>query len=65
MDMSLVSSVLAAQTGNLQTNVAMRLLKMNSDAQTNAVQVLLGVPGNAPSQANVAAGVGGNLDVSA
>jgi hypothetical protein len=64
MDMSLVMAALTAQAGNLQNNVAMQMLKSNNDAQKEVVQALLGTPGSTSSQANVASGVGGNLDVS-
>jgi hypothetical protein len=66
MDMSLVSGLLAAQSGNLQMQVATTVLKSNLDAEKSAVMTLLGTgEQNASSLANVAAGIGGNLDVTA
>ena len=66
MDMSLVSGLLAAQTGNLQMQVATTVLKSNLDAEKSAVKTLLGTgEQNTSSPANVAAGIGGNLDVTA
>jgi putative motility protein YjfB-like len=66
MDMSLVSGLLAAQTGNLQMQVATTVLKSNMDAEKSAVMTLLGAgEQNASSLANVGAGIGGNLDVTA
>jgi Putative motility protein len=66
MDMSLVSGILAAQAGNLQMQVATTVLKSNMDAEKSAVMTLLGTgQQNASSLANVAGGIGGNLDVSA
>jgi hypothetical protein len=66
MDMSLVSSILAAQTGSLQTQVATSVLKSNMDDEKSAVLTLLGAgQQDASSLANVAAGIGGNLDVTA
>ena len=62
--MSMVSSILAAQAGNVQMQVATSLLKSNADAEKFAVQTLLGGP-NASSPANLGPGIGGNLDVSA
>jgi hypothetical protein len=63
---SIVSSLLAAQAGNLQTQVAATLLKSNADAEKSAVLTLLGAAQqSAPSLANVGAGIGGNLNVSA
>lgn len=64
MDMSLVMAAMALQQGNLQSNIATRVMKMNLDSQSEAAQVLLGAQLNTGSQANVAAGVGGNLDIS-
>jgi hypothetical protein len=63
MDMSLVMSVLAMQAGNTQMQVAATILKSNDDAEQSAVQTLLGGQ-NASSSANLAAGTGGNLDIS-
>ena len=66
MDMSLVSGLLAAQAGSLQMQVAATVLKSNMDAEKSAVMTLLGTgEQNASSPANVAAGIGGNLDVTA
>jgi len=61
--MSMVSSILAAQAGNTQQQVATTLLKSNLDAQNSVVQALLGA--GTPSLANVAAGIGGNINVTA
>ena len=64
MDLSsLASAVLTAQAGALQTKIAASLLKSNLDAQASAVLTLLGAPqqGGA-SLANVASGIGGNLN---
>jgi hypothetical protein len=66
MDMSLVSSILSSQAGAVQTQVAATLLKSNMDAEKSAVMTLLGAgQQNASSLANVASGIGGNLDVTA
>ena len=58
MDMSLVSGLLAAQAGSMQMQVAATVLKSNMDAEKGAGEQ------NASSLAGVAAGIGGNLDVS-
>jgi hypothetical protein len=64
--MSMVSSLLAAQAGNTQMQVATAIMKSNSDAEKSAVQTLLGAgQQSAPSLANVAAGVGGSLNITA
>jgi hypothetical protein len=61
--MSMVSSILSAQTGNLQTQIATSLLKSSADAEKSAVLTLLGQ--SMPSTANLGAGIGGNLDITA
>jgi hypothetical protein len=64
MDMSLVSGMVAAQAGAVQMQVAATILKSNMDSEKSAVMTLLGVgQQNASSPANLAAGIGGNLDV--
>jgi hypothetical protein len=64
--MAMVSGVLAAQAGALQMQVATSVLKSNMDGAQSAVLTLLGAAQqNSSSLANVAAGIGGNLDVSA
>ncbi len=66
MDMSLVMAALGAQTGALQMKVAATIMKSNLDAEKSSVQTLLGAGDQGASPlANVAAGVGGNLDISA
>ena len=62
--MSMVSSILAAQAGNVQMKVATSLLKSNADAEKFAALTLLGGP-TGSSPANLGAGIGGNLDISA
>ena len=61
--MSMVSSMLAAQAGNVQMQVAATMMKSNADAEKSAVQTLLGAGQASP--ADPGAGVGGNLDVTA
>jgi hypothetical protein len=64
MDMSLVSGILASQADSMQMQVAATVLKSNLDAEKSAVMTLLGAgEQNAASLANVAAGIGNNLDV--
>ena len=62
MDMSLVASILMAQAGNTQMQVATSVMKSNMDAEKSAVQTLLGI---SPSTANLGPGVGGNLNITA
>jgi Putative motility protein len=60
--MAMVTSMLAMQAGNTQTQIGTAILKSDADAQKSAVQTLLGGP---PSIANLGAGVGGNLNITA
>jgi hypothetical protein len=63
---SMVSSLLAAQAGNLQTQVAATIIKSNADAEKSAVLTLLGAAQqSASSLANVGPGIGGNLNITA
>jgi hypothetical protein len=59
--MSMVTSILSAQAGNTQTQVATSIMKANSDAEKFAVQTLLAQP----STANLGAGVGGSVNITA
>ncbi|WP_441233620.1 hypothetical protein [Bradyrhizobium sp. 930_D9_N1_4] len=61
--MAMVSTMLAAQQGALQSNIAATLTKQNMDMEKSTVLTLLGA--GQPSLANVGAGVGGNLNISA
>ena len=60
---SLAASFLAMQAGATQQAVTMKMMKMNLAAEASAVQ-LLTQPQLGSSGANLASGVGGNLDVS-
>jgi hypothetical protein len=61
--MAMVSSMLAMQAAGTQMQVAASFIKSNADAEKSAVLTLLGAGQN--SSANLAAGVGGNLDIAA
>jgi hypothetical protein len=58
---SLASSLVTAQTGALQQQIATRVLKMNIDAQAAVLQLLQPTPA---VQADPGQGVGGALDIS-
>jgi hypothetical protein len=58
---ALAASFLTMQAGATQQAIAARMTRMNLDAERSVVQALLQPP---PSSANLAAGVGGNLDIS-
>ncbi|MGL9622072.1 hypothetical protein QRQ56_29215 [Bradyrhizobium sp. U531] len=61
--MAMVSTMLAAQQGALQSNISATLAKQNADMEKSTVLTLLGA--GQPSLANVGPGVGGNLNVTA
>jgi hypothetical protein len=64
--LSMVSGMLAAQAGNVQMQVAASIIKSNADAEKSAVLTLLGAAQqDTSSPANLGAGIGGNLDVTA
>jgi hypothetical protein len=62
--MAMVSSMLAMKAAGTQSQIAASMMKSNADAEKFAVQTLLGGQA-APSTANLGAGVGGNLDITA
>lgn len=62
---SLVTAMLGAQTGMLQLAVAARLARMNADQGASVAKLIDAAQQNASSLANVAGGIGTNLDVSA
>ena len=61
--MAMVGTMLAAQQGALQSNIAATLTKQNMDMEKSTVLTLMGA--GQPSLANVGTGVGGNLNVTA
>jgi hypothetical protein len=65
MDMSLISAILGAQTGTDRLAVGLDMVRMNADSAKAIVQMLDAANQNAKSLANVAEGVGANLDISA
>ena len=64
MDMALVASALAMKAAGTQSQIGTAILKSNADMEKSTVLTLLGGAQQA-SQANLAAGVGGNLDIAA
>lgn len=60
---SLVSALAGAQMGSIQMAVATKMLKMNADAASSVAQLLDAASQNFDQLANVAAGVGQNLDI--
>ncbi len=62
METDLISAAVMAQAGALQQKIATSVLKTNIDAEKSVLQLL--EPAPQPSTANLAPGVGGNLDIS-
>jgi len=60
----LASAFIAARMGQVQLAVATKMLRMNADAAQSIVQVIDAAQQNLDRLANVATGIGGNLDVS-
>lgn len=61
---SLASAMAGAQMGSVQMALATKMLKMNADAASSVAQLLDAASQNLNRLANVAAGVGQNLDIS-
>jgi hypothetical protein len=62
---SIASALIDAQAGQAQLAVAAKILKMNADQEASVAKLLDAAQANISSLANVAAGIGGNLDISA
>ena len=60
---SIAAAFIAAQAGQVQTAMAAKLLRMNDQA-SNALKLIEAAQENFDRLANVAAGVGRNLDIS-
>jgi hypothetical protein len=65
MDSALASAFIAASVGQVQLAVAGKILAMQFDTARSAVKLIDGAQQNIDRLANVAAGIGGNLDVTA
>jgi len=65
MDMSLVTAALGAQTSLTQLALAGSMLKMNTQNAASVVKLIDAAQQNMNSLANVAPGVGTNLDITA
>ncbi|MGA8560414.1 MAG: hypothetical protein WB685_13440 [Pseudolabrys sp.] len=62
---SLATAFVGAQMGSTQMAVAAKMLRMNADNAASIVEVLNAAQRNIASLANVAAGVGQNLNITA
>jgi hypothetical protein len=60
---SIAASFIGAQMAQVQTAAAAKMLKMNADSASGVAQLLDAAQQNMNRLANVANGVGGNLDI--
>ena len=65
MDPSVISTILGAQAANTRLDMGVQLLRMNADSERAIVQMISAAAQSANSLANVAAGTGANLDITA
>lgn len=63
--MSLVTALVGAQTGATQLAMASDMARMNQQDRSSVVKLIDAAQQNISSLANIAAGIGTNLDVSA
>jgi hypothetical protein len=62
---SIAAALVGSQMSNVQMAIAAKMLRMNADNASAIVQVLDAAQKNLQSLANVAEGVGRNLNISA
>jgi len=65
MDVNLISALLGAQAGATRLDLTLDFVRMNADSGQAIAQMVAAAAQNATSVANVAAGIGTNLDVTA
>jgi hypothetical protein len=65
MDVGAIETALVgAKTAEIQLAIAAKMLRMNADAAASAGKIIDAAQTNMDSLANVAAGIGANLDIS-
>jgi hypothetical protein len=62
---AIASAFVGAKAAEVQMAFAAKMLKMNADAAKSIVQVIEAAQENLNRLANVASGIGGNVDISA
>ena len=62
---SIAAAFVAAQVGQLQQAAAAKMMQMDANASADTVKLLDAAQQNFSRLANVASGVGGNLDITA
>jgi hypothetical protein len=61
---SIAAAFVAAQVGQLQQAAAVKMMQMNADASADSAKLLDAAQQNFSRLANVATGIGNNLDIS-
>jgi hypothetical protein len=61
---ALATALVGAKAAEVQMALAAKMLRMNADAAKSVVQVIEAAQENLNRLANVAAGTGGNVDIS-
>ncbi len=62
---ALAAAIIGTQAAQTQSAVAMKMVKMSAEADASVAKLIDAASHNAGPLANVATGVGGNLDISA
>lgn len=62
---AIATAMFAAQAGQTQVALTAKMMRMNADQTESVVQLLEAGQQNIDQLANVATGIGGNLDISA
>jgi hypothetical protein len=60
---SIAAAFVGVQAAQLQTAAAAKMLRMNADASADVAKLLEAAQQNFSRLANVAGGIGGNLDI--
>jgi hypothetical protein len=61
---SLAAALVGAQMSNVQMAMSAKMLRMNADSAASVAQMIDSAQQNVTNLANVAAGIGQNLDIS-
>ena len=63
MDVASIAAAVVGAQAQLQTAAAAKMLRMNADASADVAKLLEAAQQNFSRLANVAGGIGGNLDI--
>lgn len=62
---SLAAAIIGAQVGKVQLAVAAKILRMNAEAERSVAELIDAAQQNVDKLANVGAGIGTNIDITA